>query len=200
MMPKVDGFEMCDKIKNDERTSHIPVIMLTAKATSKDKIDGYKTGADDYIMKPFDEQELRARINNLIQQRERLREHFKKEGIFQLNDAGVTSTDKTFLNKALDIINKHISDETFSVDLFAEEIAMSRSQLRRKLVALIGKSPGDLIRSIRLTKAAKLLEQHFGNISEIAAEVGFNNPANFAHSFKSYFGVSPSEYLNSKKT
>jgi signal transduction histidine kinase/ligand-binding sensor domain-containing protein/DNA-binding response OmpR family regulator len=199
MMPKMDGFEMCDKIKNDERTSHIPIIMLTAKATSKDKIEGYETGADEYIMKPFDAQILRARINNLIQQRKRLREHFKKEGIFQINDADVTSTDKIFLKKALDIINKNISDDTFSVDSFAEEISMSKSQLRRKLVALVGESPGDLIRRIRLRKAAKLIEQNFGNISEIAAEVGFNNPANFAHSFKIYYGVSPSEYLNSKK-
>ena len=103
------------------------------------------------------------------------------------------------MKKALDIINKHISDETFSVDVFADEIAMSRFQLRRKLLALVGESPSDLIRRIRLTKAAKLIEQNFGNISEIAAEVGFNNPANFAHSFKVHFGVPPSEYLNSKK-
>jgi signal transduction histidine kinase/ligand-binding sensor domain-containing protein/AraC-like DNA-binding protein len=199
MMPKMDGFEMCDKLKNDERTSHIPVIMLTAKATDKDKIDGYKTGADDYIMKPFDTEVLRARINNLIQQRDRLREHFKKEGIFQIDDTNVTPTDKIFLTKALDIINKHLSDESFSVDVFANEIAMSRSQLGRKLVALVGESPGDLIRRIRLTKAAKLIEENFGNISEIAAEVGFNNPSNFARSFKTQFGVSPSDYLSSKK-
>jgi DNA-binding response OmpR family regulator/anti-sigma regulatory factor (Ser/Thr protein kinase) len=195
MMPKMDGFEMCDKMKNDERTSHIPIIMLTAKATNKDKIDGYKTGADEYIMKPFDTIVLKVRINNLIQQRKRLREHFKKEGIFQINDA----TDKIFLKKALKVINNHISDETFSVDVFAEEIAMSKSQLRRKLVVLVGESTGDLIRSIRLRKAAKLIEEDFGNISEIAAEVGYNNPANFARSFKTQFGVSPTEYLNSKK-
>jgi signal transduction histidine kinase/ligand-binding sensor domain-containing protein/DNA-binding response OmpR family regulator len=199
MMPKMDGFEMCDKMKNDERTSHIPIIMLTAKATNKDKIDGYKTGADEYIMKPFDTIVLKVRINNLIQQRKRLREHFKKEGIFQINDADVTSTDKIFLKKALKVINNHISDETFSVDVFAEEIAMSKSQLRRKLVVLVGESTGDLIRSIRLRKAAKLIEEDFGNISEIAAEVGYNNPANFARSFKTQFGVSPTEYLNSKK-
>jgi signal transduction histidine kinase/ligand-binding sensor domain-containing protein/AraC-like DNA-binding protein len=199
MMPKMDGFEMCNKLKNDERTSHIPVIMLTAKATDKDKIDGYKTGADDYIMKPFDTEVLRARIINLIQQRDRLREHFKKEGIIQIDETNVTPTDKIFLKKALDIINKHISDETFSVDVFADEIAMSRSQLGRKLVALVGESPGDLIRRIRLTKAAKLIEEDFGNISEIAAEVGFNNPSNFARSFRTQFGVPPSDYLGSKK-
>jgi YesN/AraC family two-component response regulator len=199
MMPKMDGFEMCDKLKNDERTSHIPVIMLTAKATDKDKIDGYKTGADDYIMKPFDTEVLRTRINNLILQRERLREHFKKEGIIQIDDSNVTPTDKIFWTKAFDIINRHLSDDSFSVDVFADEIAMSRSQLGRKLVALVGESPGDLIRRIRLTKAAKLIEENFGNISEIAAEVGYNNPSNFARSFKTQFGVSPSDYLSSKK-
>jgi CheY-like chemotaxis protein/AraC-like DNA-binding protein len=199
MMPKMDGFELCKKLKTDERTSHIPIIMLTAKATDKDKILGFETGADDYIMKPFDNVVLKSRIKNLIQQRERLREHFIKEGIFQVDNTNARAVDKIFIKKALDVINKHISDETFSVDVFAEEIAMSRSQLRRKLIALVGKSPGDLIRTVRLNKAAKLLEQNFGNISEIAAEVGFINPANFASSFKSYFGVSPSEYQNSKK-
>ncbi|OGU63691.1 MAG: hypothetical protein A2W30_05595 [Ignavibacteria bacterium RBG_16_36_9] len=199
MMPKMDGFEMCDKLKNDERTSHIPVIMLTAKAAKQDKIEGFETGADEYIMKPFDAQVLRARIHNLIQQRNRLRDYFNREGVFRIDEAKITSTDKTFLKKAINIINKHISDDSFAVDTFAEEIAMSRSQLRRKLVALVGEAPSDLIRSIRLRKAAKLIEQNFGNISEIAAEVGFNNPANFARSFKTQFGVSPSDYLNSKK-
>ena len=199
MMPKMDGFELCNKLKTDERTSHIPIILLTAKAANKDIIDGYQTGADAYVVKPFETEVLRARINNLIEQRKRLREHFSKEGIFEINNISVTSADKIFLKKASDIINEHISDETFGVDAFADKIAMSRFQLRRKLLALVGASPSDLIRIIRLTKAAKLIEQNFGNISEIAAEVGFNNPANFAHGFKVHFGVSPSEYLNSKK-
>ena len=200
MMPRMDGLELCEKLKTDEKTSHIPIILLTAKAADRDKISGYDTGADDYVMKPFDNIILKSRIKNLIRQRVRLREHFIKEGIFQVDNTNTRAIDKIFLKKALDVINKHISDETFSVDVFAEETAMSRSQLRRKLLALLGKAPGDLIRTIRLTKAAKLIEQNFGNISEIAVEVGFNNPANFAHSFKSYFGVSPSEYQNSKKT
>ena len=200
MMPKMDGFEMCEKLKRDERTSHIPIIILTAKATDKDKIVGFETGADEYVMKPFDNVILKSRIKNLIHQRERLREHFIKEGIFQVNDTNARAIDKIFLKKAIDVINKHISDETFGVEVFADEIAMSKSQLRRKLVALVGESPGDLIRSVRLRKAAKLLEQNFGNVSEIAAEVGFNNPSNFAHVFKKHFGVSPTEYLNSKKT
>jgi signal transduction histidine kinase/ligand-binding sensor domain-containing protein/DNA-binding response OmpR family regulator len=194
MMPKMDGFEMCGKLKTDERTSHIPIIMLTAKATNQDKIEGYETGADDYVMKPFDTKVLRARIENLIQQRRRLIEYFKKEGIFELNESSATSTDKKFIKKALDIIYKHISDSTFSVDVFTDEIAMSKAQLTRKLNAMVGESPGDLIRKIRMIKAAKLIKEKFGNISEIAVEVGYNNPSNFAQVFKKHFGVSPSEY------
>jgi signal transduction histidine kinase/ligand-binding sensor domain-containing protein/DNA-binding response OmpR family regulator len=194
MMPVMDGFEFCQKIKTDERTSHIPLILLTAKATSKDKISGLETGADDYIMKPFEANELKVRIRNLIEQRKKLREYFKKQGAFDITEAKVTSVDKKFLEKINSIINDHISDGGFSVDAFADETGMSRSQLHRKLVSLIGESPGDLIRRIRLAKAAKLIEQNFGNISEIALEVGFNNPANFAQSFKKQFGVSPTEY------
>lgn len=194
MMPKMDGFEMCNKLKTDERTSHIPIIMLTAKATSQDKISGYETGADDYIMKPFDAIELKVRVKNLIDQRIRLHEHFKKEGLFNLEGVKVASIDKKFLSKAGEIINAHIPDTGFSVDRLADEIGMSRSQLHRKLINLIGESPGDLIRRIRLIKAAKLIEQKFGNISEVALEVGFSNPANFAQSFRKQFGLTPMDY------
>lgn len=190
----MDGFEMCNKLKTDERTSHIPLIMLTAKATSQDKISGYETGADDYVMKPFDAMELKVRVKNLIDQRIRLHEHFKKEGLFNLEGVKVASIDKKFLSKAGEIINTHIPDTGFSVDRLADELGMSRSQLHRKLINLIGESPGDLIRRIRLVKAAKLIEQKFGNVSEIALEVGFSNPANFAQSFRKQFGLTPMDY------
>jgi len=194
MMPEMDGFELCEKLKTDERTSHIPIILLTAKASGQDKIGGLEMGADDYIMKPFDAEELQVRIKNLIDQRKKLREHFKKEGLVDLDNKSITSTDKKFLKKILEIVNGHISDSGFSIDKLADEIGLSRSQLHRKLVSLIGESPGDLTRRIRLSKAAKLIEEKFGNISEIALEVGFSNPANFAQSFRHQFGVSPSEY------
>jgi DNA-binding response OmpR family regulator/two-component sensor histidine kinase len=196
MMPKMDGFELCEKLKTDERTNHIPIIMLTAKATSKDKIEGYETGADDYIMKPFDTKELKVRIKNLTEQRRKLREHFRKESLFVLDDKNITKTDKEFLKKAIEIIHGHLSDTSFGVDSFAEEIAISRSQLHRKLIALVGEPPGDIIRQVRLTASAKLIKEDFGNISEIAAEVGFSNPANFAQCFRKQFGVSPSDYKN----
>jgi len=194
MMPKMDGFKLCEKLKTDERTSHIPVILLTAKAASTDKIEGLEMGADDYIMKPFEPEELRARIKNLIEQRKRLHEHFKKEGIFELDKSKITSIDKKFLQKAFNIVNQNLSDESFSVDTFAEGLLVSKSLLHKKLVSLTGEPPGELIRKIRLKKAANLIEGKFGNLSEIAFEVGFNNPAYFSECFKKEFGISPSQY------
>ncbi len=197
MMPKMNGVELCNKLKNDERTSHIPVILLTAKASGEDKIEGLETGADDYIMKPFDARELQVRIRNLIDQRKRLREHFKKQGLFEIEEDSVTPADKKFLQRAIRVINSHISDVNLNVNSFAEEMALSRSQLHRKFTALYNETPSDFIRRIRLSKAAKLLEQHFGNISEVALEVGFNNPAYFTQCFKEQFKKTPSEYEKS---
>ena len=194
MMPKMDGFELCEKLKTDERTSHIPVILLTAKATSKDKITGYETGADDYIMKPFDVKVLQVRIRNLIDQRKKLREHFLKEGIFNLDNKDITSADRRFLERAVKIINEHLSDLSFGVELFAKELATSRTTLYKKLIALVGESPGDFIKRIRLSKANNLLKINAGNISEIALEVGFDNPAYFSECFKKQFGITPSKY------
>jgi DNA-binding response OmpR family regulator/anti-sigma regulatory factor (Ser/Thr protein kinase) len=194
MMPKMDGFELCNKLKTDERTSHIPIILLTAKATSKDKIAGYETGADDYIMKPFDAGMLKVRIKNLVEQRKKLSEHFKKEGLIGIEDKEITSIDKRFLGNVVQIINKYIFDVSFNVEILADEISMSRRNLDRKLIALLGESPSDLIKRIRLTQASKLLTTKSGNISEIALEVGFSNPAHFSNCFREQFGITPSDY------
>ena len=132
MMPKLDGFQLCSKLKTDSRTSHIPIIMLTAKATIHDKIDGLETGADDYIMKPFEADELKARIKNLLEQRKRLHEHFRKQGLIDIEDKNITSVDKQFLQKAVSIINEHISDTLFGVEVLAEDMAVSRSLLLKK--------------------------------------------------------------------
>jgi len=194
MMPKMDGFKLCEKLKTDERTSHIPVILLTAKATSKDKTEGYETGADDYIMKPFDANVLKARVKNLIEQRRKLREHFKKEGLIELEDKEITSIDKKFLEKTVKIINEHLSDTSFGVESFASELAMGRTSLHKKIVALVGEPPSELIKRIRLSKAGILLKNKLVNISEVALEGGFNNPAYFSECFKKQFGVTPSQY------
>lgn len=194
MMSKMDGFEMCSRLKTDERTSHIPIIMLTAKATTQDKVSGFELGADDYIMKPFEAEELKARINNLIEQRKRLHQHFRKYGLTDIDEKQFLPIDQKFLQNAVDVISKHISDTSFSVEVFADKLAVSRSLLTKKIEALFGDSPNELIRRIRLNKAARLIERNTGNISEIALEVGFNNPSYFAECFKKQFGVAPSHY------
>ena len=194
MMPKMDGFKLCDKLKTDQRTSHIPIILLTAKAASADKIEGFETGADDYIMKPFEPDELRARIKNLIEQRKRIHEHFKKHGLFELEEKNITPVDQKFLQKAFDTITHNISETSFNVESFAENLAVSRYVLYKKIISLTGEAPVELIRRIRLKKAAELIQKKFGNLSEVALEVGFNNPAYFSDCFKKQFGISPSQY------
>ncbi|MGB5848519.1 MAG: response regulator, partial [Ignavibacteriaceae bacterium] len=191
MMPKMDGFELCDKLKTDEKTSHIPIIMLTAKATSEDKIEGYETGADDYIMKPFDASELKARIKNLIEIRRKLQEKFSSD------DFGIpkelSSIDERFMKRVLQGINEHISNEKFSIEELGKEAAMSRMHLHRKLKALTGKSTSLFIRSVRLAKAKKMIKEERGNIAEIAYDLGFGSPTYFTKCFKEEFGYLPSE-------
>jgi DNA-binding response OmpR family regulator len=194
MMPKMDGFALCDKLKKDERTSHIPVILLTAKASSQDKIEGLATGADDYIMKPFEPEEVKARIRNLIEQRKRIHEHFRRQGLFEIGEERITPADRKFVQNVVAIINEHVSDSAFSVESLAAEMAVSRSLLLKKLEALVGEPPHELIKRMRLNKAAQLIEGRFGNIAEIALEVGFENPSYFAECFKKQFGATPSHY------
>lgn len=194
MMPKMDGFELCKRLKTDERTSHIPIILLTAKAAKQDKLDGYEIGADDYIMKPFETDELNARIKNLILQRKKLQELFKKNGMLSLGQTQIKSVDKIFLQNVLSKIDQYLSDSSFNVEFLSEDLGISRSVLHRKILSLTGETPGDLIRRIRLNKAAVLIKSKFGNLSEVALEVGFNNPAHFSENFKKQFGVPPSHY------
>ena len=198
MMPKMDGFKMCEKLKNDERTSHIPVILLTAKAARENKLEGYEMGADDYIMKPFEPEELRARIKNLIEQRKRLHEHFQKSGLFELPLTKINPVDKKFMEKVYETIINHISDSSLNLDTFAGHMNISKSLLHKKIVSLVGEPPGEFIRRVRLTKAADLIKNKFGNLSEIALEVGFNNPAYFSECFKKQFRAAPSQYLKGK--
>jgi len=197
MMPKMDGLSLCDKLKTDSRTSHIPVILLTAKSTLQDKVEGLETGADDYIMKPFEAVELKARIKNLLIQRKRIHRYFKEHGLFEIEEKKVTPVDQKFIKKAVELINDKISDPGFNVEKFAENMAISRSLLHKKLIALIGEPPGELIKRIRLDRAAKMIIQNSGNITEIAFEVGFNDPSYFAACFKKQFGKSPSQYQHS---
>lgn len=194
MMPHMDGTELCRQLKTDERTSHIPVIMLTARASLEDKLKGLETGADDYVSKPFNMKELLARSLNLVEQRRKLRERFSREITLEPRDVVITSVDEKFLQRAISVVESHISEEQFSVTLLCEAMSMSRSTLFRKLYALTGQSPVDFVNTIRLKRAAGLLRQHAGNVTVVALEVGFSNPSYFAKIFKKQFGIAPRQY------
>ncbi len=194
MMPKMDGYMFSKEIRKDEMTSHIPIIMLTAKAGLDDRIEGLETGVDAYLTKPFSAKELRACIKNLINQRKELRKRFSVATIIKPSEVSVKSVDRLFLEKVIEIIESKFEDEQFNVEKLACEVAMSVSQISRKLKALIDQPAGQLIRSLRLQRAADLLNQNAGNIAEICYMVGFNDQAYFSRAFKKQFGTSPSEY------
>ena len=194
MMPGMDGFELTKKLKEDIRTSHIPVILLTAKAGDESKIKGLETGADAYVNKPFNTKELLVRAKNLIEQRQKLREKFKKNITIDPSEVTVTSIDENFLRNAGKIVEKHIDDSEFSVEQFSREMFMDRNNLYRKLKKLINQSSSQFIRTIRLKRASQLLKQKAAPISEIAYMVGFEKPSYFTECFKKQFGVTPSEY------
>ncbi len=197
MMPEMDGFELCEKLKTDERTSHIPVILLTARASGESKVEGLETGADDYLTKPFDAKELQVRVKNLIEQRRRLRERFRRELVIQPSEVTVTSMDEAFLKKVMAAVEAHIDDPSFETNDLAREAAIGRRQLNRKLCALTGQSVREFIRTIRLKRAAQLLQQQAGTVTEISYQVGFNSIAHFAKIFREQFGVAPSEFSGS---
>ena len=196
MMPEMDGYELCGKLKSDERTSHIPVILLTARASIESKLEGLETGADDFLTKPFDPQELIIRIKNLITQRERLKAIYLKSiaSPLELSDSSITSIDKKFMEKVVMLIEKNITDPDFIVERLSGEMALSRMQLHRKLRGLVNQSASEFIRTVRLNKAAILIKEESANIAEIAYDVGFNNPSYFSECFKKQFGKLPSEY------
>jgi signal transduction histidine kinase/ligand-binding sensor domain-containing protein/DNA-binding response OmpR family regulator len=198
MMPEMDGIEMCRAIKNDKRTSHIPVILLTARASDNLKVEGFETGAEDYITKPFSFEILESRIKNLIQQREKIKKSFQKRFELTPSEIQITSLDEKLIQKAVSIVEKNLSDPDFSVDILAREVGMSRVHLYKKLTSLTGKSPIEFIRVIRLRRAAQLLEKSQLTIAEVAYQVGFNNPKYFTKYFKDEHKVLPSEYAANK--
>lgn len=198
MMPRLDGMELCKKLKSDERTSHIPVVILTAKGAMEDRIAGLQIGADDYVPKPFNISELKVRIGNLIETRKKLRERFSREVTLEPQEISITPADEKFLKRAIAVIESHIGEENFDVPEFRSEMNMSRSTLFRKLYALTNQSPSEFIRTIRLKRAACLLKQGFGNVSQVALEVGFNNLSYFTRCFKQMYQLSPVELLKEK--
>jgi len=198
MMPAMDGLELCKRIKTNEKTSHIPFILLTAKADVETKLVGLESGADDYLAKPFNVTELQIRIRNLIDLRMKLRKRFASSLVLKPSDIKGTSLDDRFIRKVMEIVEAHLADPSFGVELLADEVSMSSVQLYRKLKAITGHSPNDLVRSIRLERAASLLDQRVGNIAEVAYQVGFNNLSYFSKCFREKFNQTPSEFLRKK--
>lgn len=194
MMPEMDGMELCKRIKTDIRTSHIPVILLTARTAITFKYEGLETGADDYITKPFSAEYLQLRVQNLIRKRETLRNYFMHEMICDPAKITVTSVDEKLLKKAVDYIGDNMSDSSLSVERLSSELGLSRVHLYRKIKAFTGLTAVEFIRSLRLKRASSLLQENKLNINEISAIVGFEDIDYFRSCFKQQFGHSPSDY------
>lgn len=194
MMPIMDGFELCRMLKTDERTRHIPVILLTARSGEIHELDGLKTGADIYLTKPFSVQKLLLNIENLLALHENMRKRFSQQLILEPTNVTIESTDQEFLEKVLKLIDSNINNSAFNVNQFAAEIGMSTPVFYKKIKALTGLTVNNFVKSIRLKRAAQLLEQHAGTVYEIAYMVGFSDPKYFSREFRKQFGKIPSEY------
>jgi len=196
MMPEMDGIEFCKQMKGSLETSHIPIVLLTAKNREEDRAEAYDAGADGFITKPFNLSVLHARINNLLKQKERVSGDFKKQLVFETNELNYTSIDENFLQQAIDCVNRHLSDPDFDQQMFLDEMGTSKSTLYRKLKSLTGLNSSAFIRNIRLKAACRIMEEkrHI-RVSELAYAVGFNDPKYFSVCFKKEFGMQPSEYL-----
>jgi signal transduction histidine kinase/DNA-binding response OmpR family regulator len=197
MMPQMDGFEFCKYLKSNELTSHIPVIMLTAKANVESRIEGLELGADDYLVKPFNAKEIQVRVKNLLEKQEILRQYFngKTAEIKPVEVIRIRPIEAQFLQKAKSIIEKHLSENTFGIEQFCEELNMSSKQLLRKLKALTNQTTVEFIRDYRLQKASEMLEQGEDSVSDVAFAVGIESLSYFTKTFQEKFGHLPSEYV-----
>lgn len=194
MMPIKDGIALCNELKYNELTSHIPIILLTAKVGEENEIQGLRTGADAYITKPFNSEKLKLRVEKLIENRQQLKNYFSKD--YTINPKmAITSTESEFLTRLKSVLETHITNPEFSTDQFAEAMQMSRTQLHRKLKAIVGMSSSEFIRSQRLKLSLPLLSKSDATISEIAYQIGFNTPSYFIKCFKEIYGCTPNEYL-----
>lgn len=194
MMPEMDGIELCKSIKDDIETSHISVILLTAKNSINDRIECYNAGADAYISKPFEMNVLVARINNFIFRKQTRQKEFKSNVEINISSLENHTIDDHFLNNAVDIIEKNISESEFDINMFAEELNLSKSTLYRKIKTVTGLSPIEFIRNIKLKHASVILQNNTISISEVAYAIGFSDPKYFSACFKSEFNITPSEY------
>lgn len=193
MMPGKDGFDVTKTLKKQEKTSHVPIVLLTAKAGVENRITGLETGADAYVPKPFSSDELHARIKNLIAGRKKLKEKYSRSLLVKPEVVAEPSMEEKFLLRVKAVVEEHLDDENFSVEELSKKVGMSRAQLHRKLIALTGKSASRFVRNYRLEHAYQLLEKKVGTVSEIAYRVGYSSPAYFTKCFTEDFGISPSQ-------
>jgi YesN/AraC family two-component response regulator len=201
MMPFMDGFELVRQLREDDHTSHIPIILLTAKAEISSKIQGLQLGADVYLEKPFNKQELVVRIKKLLEMRENLQQYYLKMAGIQEVDYTIASDEiiehpieDAFVKRVREAVEENLTDATFTVEKLSSLVFMSHSQLNRKLEALTGYSPNKFIRMIRLKKAKQLLQNPAHSIASIAMDCGFNDPGYFARVFKSEYGITPQRW------
>ena len=194
MMPRMNGTDMCRRIKENIETSHIPVILLTAWSTDEGRAEGYKAGADAYIAKPFDMEVLLARISNLLEKQEKRQQDFSHSISLDPKTVTDSSPDEAFLNSVIGLIEKNIDNSEYTIDSLAGDVVMSRMSFYRKMKSLTGQTPADFIRTVRLKTAAKLLKEGNCNVSEACYRTGFASPQNFSKHFKEIFGVLPSQY------
>lgn len=197
MMPGISGLELCNRIKSDIRFSHIPVILLTARAADQSVLEGLQQGADDYLTKPFNVDRLRLRIAKFIEWAQRSHQSFQSQPDISPREITITSLDEKLLQKAIDVVNDNLQDANFGVEQLASEVGMSRSQLYKKLMALTGKSPLDFVRTMRMKRAKALLERSQLQVSEVAYQVGYNTLKTFTENFKQEYGKTPTEYKKS---
>lgn len=211
MMPEMDGFTLCEKLKTDERTSHIPVILLTAKSSQTDQVSGLETGADLYLTKPFSTKILELNVRNLLAAREKLREHFSKqitvlpeikpEAANEKNITGYANkVDKEFLERVMQIVHDHLDDPDFGVEKLSRKVAMSAPVLYKKIKAVSNMSVNEFVKSLRLKKAAQLLTETDLTVNEVSFTVGYNDRKYFSREFKKQFGKLPSEFKGDEKS
>jgi YesN/AraC family two-component response regulator len=198
MMPEMDGTTLCSKIKTNNATSHIPVVLLTAKSREEDQLEGLEMGADAYIVKPFNMDILRRTIDNLIHSHHTLQLKFGRNDQLEelVDDIKVKSPDEKLLERVMQAINHNLNNADLNVDKIADEVGISRVHLHRKMKELTGQTPHDFIRNIRMKKAASLLASGDMNVSEVMYACGFSNAASFSTVFKKMYGMSPREYMN----
>lgn len=199
MMPVMDGIKLCRAIKQNIKTCHIPVIILSARSNTEDQLQGLEVGADDYLPKPFTYAVLKAKIQNMLKSRRRSLEHYSKSLEVEPEKITFNVMDEELLKKAMKIVIDNLDNSEFSTDIFCSEMGMSRSNLHLKLKAITGESTIDFIKKIRFNEACKLLLDGRYNVAEVSTMVGFNTPSYFATSFKKYFGCLPTDYVKSRR-